>query len=105
MSKASAEIVARTLLHQGQNLNIGDPVIAWDNQNDLSDDFQVGTFRGYDHAFSTGDKPFLVQLSQNVVHYTYVKPIPKEYLGFVKLSTIAPETPERPINYEEGSNG
>ena len=101
----SAEIIARTLLHQGQNLNIGDPVLAWDNHDSANSDFQVGIFRGYDHAFITGNRPFLVRLSRDVVHYTYVKPIPKEYLSFIELPTTAPEMPERPINYEEGSNG
>lgn len=105
MTNISAEIIAKTLLHRGQNLNIGDPVLAWDNDDDTNDDFQVGIFQGYDHAFITGTRPFLVRLSNDIVHYTYVKPIPKKYLGFVKLPIIAPETPERPIDYEEGSNG
>jgi hypothetical protein len=105
MTKVSAEIIARILLHQGQNLNIGDPVLAWDTDGDANDDFQVGIFKGYDHSFVNGTRPFLVKLSLDIVHYAYVKPIPKKYLGFIKLPTIAPEMPERPINYEEGSNG
>ena len=105
MTKVSAEIVARILLHRGQNLNIGDPVLAWDNDGDVNDDFHVGIFKGYDHSFINGTRPFLVKLPFDIVHYTYVKPIPKKYLGFIKLPTIAPEIPERPINYEEGSNG
>ena len=101
----SAEIIARILLHQGQHLNIGDPVLAWDRDGDINNDFQVGIFKGYDHSFYNGTRPFLVRLKNDIVHYAYVKPIPSKYVGFVKLPTIAPETPERPINYEEGSNG
>ena len=101
----SAEIVARILLHQGQHLHLNDPVLAWDNDGDVNKDFNVGMFKGYDHSYSNGTKPFAVQISNGIVHYTYVKPIPKKYLGFIELPTIAPEMPERPINYEEGSNG
>lgn len=92
MAKISAEIVARIVLHQGQRLNVGDPVLAWDNHGGLSDDFQVGIFKGYDHAFGHGDQPFLVQLLRDTVHYAYVKPIPKEYLGFISLAVVSSET-------------
>lgn len=101
----NAEIIARILLHKGQHLNIGDPVLAWDNGGDLNEDFHVGIFKGYDHSFGNGTKPFLVRLTTDIVHFAYIKPIPSKYIGFIKLPTIAPETPERPINYEEGSNG
>lgn len=101
----SAEIIARTLLHQGQHLNIGDSVLAWDRDGDISKDFHVGIFKGYDHSFGNGTKPFLVRLTDDIVHFAYIKPIPSKFVGFIKLTTTAPETPERPINYEEGSNG
>lgn len=101
----SAEVIARILLYRGQPLNINDPVLAWDKDGDINNDFQVGIFKGYDHSFGDGTRPFLVRLTNDIIHYTYVKPIPSKYIGFIKLSTIAPETPERPINYEEGSNG
>lgn len=90
----SAEIVARILLHQGLTLNIGDPVLAWDDDGNVCNEFRVGIFKGYDHAFSNGMRPFLVRLSKDIVHYTYIKPIPKKYLGFVTLPTTTPETPD-----------